>query len=889
MLVASSCRQKVKSTRTTAGTNSYFVENQDMNLTTLTNALSSSAVQKPCGDITGDVAIPDVGTGMCTGNLLVTIPLSTIGGALVHNSLDAKSDNGFGDGWNFSLRARIELSNSKKTLGLFRGDGAIIYFTATSDAGPWTTLDPRVSRSRFVRSGNDIVQTDLGGDTYIFDRQNANKFNLKSIQYSSGVSYSITASNSQETWTSSLGQSFSFNSSGGKIVSIVDAANHEYSLEYDGKKLNVVTLPDSTLWLILMVGDYIGAIRNPAFERTQFAYWKNGILRAIVDHYNSTTNFRYTSTSVSATSSVKSLVETFNTAKLLKSSKENGLQTDIDRYTSGRVYTERNPYGAITSYTYLNSDVLPATITNKSGTIAIEYNSDTTVKKVTETYGNKSEVQSFTYDNAMRVTAATINGVAVAAPRDARGNITGLVYKGVAAPFSRSFDSRSIPQTTTDNWGQTTTITNQVGATNSTFTFTDPLGRVSTQESDVLGQVKSVVNPDGSTLTRSYDNIGRSTLTKLQMPNVNQSTPGGSVSASSSYAFAESEAVANQASALQVTHRQFFGDNKIAESRTSFATGQEFIRAESRSTIGGLALQEFQVVNVAGNVNSCKPQPSPTFTPATPIGTPVQTPTLVPTPTGTIVTPTPTPTFTPTSSTTQYMTIPFQYWFETNSDSSCHTGVFQCGTFALRKGFADGTVMTNPRIDRSEPASLPPPFDNPGYMLTIYTYRDSDITVKVSSRFATDFRSYGFVIEVFNDRGVSFGRWTTTMAGDGYRGVSIDGLISVPTTSNGGGNNDPTPGEQCFDISMMPSGYCSATSSYCSQWFIYRDFSIVGTINQSSMSSSFSLGSATFSVNGGENGAVLIVPNVSGFNPVLRKDGAVLGSGTYFGHHCIPD
>lgn len=646
-------------------------------LSLLSNPVSNTNATTPCPKRVGSLRASETGSGQCAGNLLIKIPLPTISGYLAHNSLDPSVNNGIGDGWNFSWRSKLELSNGKRSLKLTTGDGSTMTYTATSENGPWFTDDARISKSRFDRSGNNIIRSDIGGDKFTYAPQNNTNFKLYSVTFASGASYTVSTSGGNETWTSSYGDSFSLQGSS-KITSIVDAKGGTYSLSYDNDRLIAVGYPDGTAWKIEWANNkYIGAVRDPLGKTQRFAYWDKGVLRAKVDHNNMTTNYSYTAATVTAKSALTQTVETFNSSGLLTKSAQNKMTTAILRDTAGRARQVIDPLGIITDYEYSGGSVLPAKVTSPNGILQYEYYTDFTIKKVTESFGNMSQVTEYTYDSGKRVNLITVNqyqsGTSIAPTvtdritRDPLGRVTGLSRNNATPVESVSYDSYGLPNAMTDAFGLTTLVTNEVNSAGETHTLTDPLGRTSILEESPIGEAMNFTDATETVQAATYDGVGRVLSnsiklgTKFLKDTVSYSISPNEGTVVEQHSFNNSfPNIANDTWAYSGTRSSFAPAgvlNKVEASRPGFAY------ASRESDNDYMSFDSY--VATGDSTVACKKQPSPIPLPTVPVTpTPTYTPTRTATPTSsptittTPATPIPTPTFGSVTPTTTYTSTP---------------------------------------------------------------------------------------------------------------------------------------------------------------------------------------------------------------------------------------
>lgn len=669
-------------------------EDRGGSLELLANPISATAVTKPCAYRAGPTPHPDQGSGACVGDLFLPIALPSTGAFLSYNSLASDNNLGFGKGWNLSFRHWLSLDSSKLNLTFTEGSGSSATFVASSSAGPWITRDPRVSRARFEKSGDSIVEVLPGGLRVTFTNVPfSNTYLMKRMDDANGNWLTVGGDLSKEVWTSSMGSVITIGRQGLLFASLTDSDGQIYLFGYNGNNLTSITNPDGSVWSLEYApsSNLLGLLRSPSGEITQYAYYQNKVLRAIVDHFNFTTNFYYTTTQVTMETILGKTIETFNTLGGIVSATASNLTQTWTRDTANRVTAFKDSIGRTTSFTYSGGSLLPASATDVLGTYAYTYDANFNLSQRVESRGSVTIPSLFTYDTAQRLLTSSTNGKTQRIIRDAKGNVTGTSWDGGAPYDTTAYDTRGLPTSVTNLWSQT--VSAEYGSNGTLASLTDGLGRTTTLVTAQSGLPKSVTYSDQSNVGFTYDPMGR-TVDKVENPAPNAA--GATVMKwSASYALS--------ASGSTMIHQAFVGTKKVADQKTQQLPWNDVLSIRQANLSGPSGQSSGAALNLTADPGSypvtvqdgasCKLQPTqaptaaPTFT-AAPTMTPGATLTPTKTPTRT-ATRTPTKTLTPLPSNTPTRTAtPTQ----TRTPTPTPTGVVRTYVFVYTNNRASGSI-----------------------------------------------------------------------------------------------------------------------------------------------------------------------------------------------------
>lgn len=304
-------------------------------------------VDTPC-DIWIGTPKPDQSSA-CVGNWITRIPLPSIGLELVHNSLALGQTFGFSPQWNISIDRHFvraiddSISNPRLAPVATRllGTGDLAFYSTpnfdptgvvkiTSPAGEWPTMDPRLSRSKFmIDSSGTVKEYDPEGNTYEYaplgplatsGGSSDEKFRWhyylvkKTDRHGNTITLSRDPSNSL---IEQIGDSVStnpivFSSADELITTITDPKGGEYVLSYDDRqRLQKIKLPDKSTWEFEYQGktSLISSIKDPNSAVEKMTYVPGGRIESYKNNAGATTVYSATYASTGVASIFGDMVE----------------------------------------------------------------------------------------------------------------------------------------------------------------------------------------------------------------------------------------------------------------------------------------------------------------------------------------------------------------------------------------------------------------------------------------------------------------------------------------------------------------------------------------------------------------------------------------------------
>lgn len=484
-------------------------------------------------------------SGICTGNLMTQIPLTTAGIVLTHNSLESTYNHCVAPGWRLSTDETLALTST--TALHTRGDGARFEFDGASGASEFLAVDPLITRNKVTTGSTPYLRSLNGASTKFGTLINGLSY-ASEMSDSYGVKATITrnAAGCPTDIASQYGKHVTFTYSAGRLTGVTDMLGATYTINYNPSGLASVYLPDQTSWQVTTNNGLIAAIKKPdGLPSTQYKYFANsGVLTTILNSENWQTSYIYSPTSVVVKSGGKNVTEKFSSGRYMGIDTARGKITYV-RDSYGRIRSIQDIMGRTTTYDYASSPVgtrasaLPNVIQEQDGTVVnLTYDSTTLniLQKVVKR-GAKEVTSIYTWDNLSQLTSETTNDKTITYERDSHGNLKSTTDSTGQVVSSATFDSNGNLASRTDRLGRKTTFTwvngrlsqikdNLGRATNVTYndtartaTYTNASGLVKIVTIDILGrpisnETKYVLNG----VTHSFKEAQSRTLYSFDAP-----------------------------------------------------------------------------------------------------------------------------------------------------------------------------------------------------------------------------------------------------------------------------------------------------------------------------------------------------------------------------------
>lgn len=356
-----------------------------------------------------------------------------------------------------------------------------------------TKIDPNgnVSTYAYDANNNKISQTDALGNmtTYTYDVINR-----------------LTATTDANGHTSFIAYDAS-----GRVISHTDALGNTSSITYDPNG-NILTITDALNNVVSQTTydatNLPTAIRDAIGNITTNTYDALGKLLKTIDPLNNKTTFGYD----------------ISGRLVLSTDALNG-NSSVTYDADGNKTSVMNPLGGSINYSYDHSDRIISETTVSSGTISYGYNALNLISELTNA---RSQERNFVYDDAGRILSFTDSEGSTTYSYDANGNV--LTITDPAGTITRQFDAlnrvtkytdvnANVIQYTYDNVGNLLsviypdgkTVSYTYNAANKMTTATDWANRVTKYNYDADGNLIKTERPDGSILNQVYDAASRLT------------------------------------------------------------------------------------------------------------------------------------------------------------------------------------------------------------------------------------------------------------------------------------------------------------------------------------------------------------------------------------------
>jgi len=424
---------------------------------------------------------------------------------LTYNSLAASQNSPVGYGWSFSYGMQLIVNTTAGTATVVLGNGNNVPFTLSNS----TYVAPAWVMATLTQNAD-------GTFSYLEKRTQ--------LQYVFSSSGQLIKEIDRNGYTTSL----AYNSSG-QLSTVTDPAGRSFTLSYGSN------------------GDLAG-VSDPVSRTVGLAYDSAGNLSSITDVGGGVTSFTYDSSHDLLT---------------MKDPRGGVLTNTYD--SQGRVTSQVDPMNRKTTYSYLAGTT---TITDPNGNVTREHFSNNEVVAITRGYGTAQEATwNYIYDlNTLGLTSATDpNNHTTTLSWDASANMlsstdalnrtTSLTYDSLNDLTSVTDPLKIATSFTYDSRGNLLTASRPLTGTGQTqtgsFTYgdsshpgdvtgmTDPDGHTLTFSYDAYGDLTSVTDALGDKTAYGYDSIGRQTSTVSPNGNVTGGNPSQNTTTYSYDSFAD--------------------------------------------------------------------------------------------------------------------------------------------------------------------------------------------------------------------------------------------------------------------------------------------------------------------------------------------------------------
>lgn len=463
------------------------------------------------------------------GNVLVRIPLPTIGLTLFHNSIAPVRDFRLGAGISLSIDSALWLLDGEGSF-LVLGDGTkheLSYISGNGLPDRWTSKNVGLQLS-FVRSeSNRVEQRTSDGTkfTYLLASGTTGGYFLQSVKdrFANETTLSRSIASGEITAINISGTGSILFSYASRSVTITGAKGEIYLLTLDSEnRLTSVQYPDSSKWTLAYepAQPLIRHLTTSSGSKTQYLYYFGGLLRAfIVDGFQTSVN--YTADQIVLSNGTGKITEKYKDGRII-SEESKGVVIKWDWYSDGSLKSLTDSEGGVS--TFKSSNLGPTEYGNLSaswvsGTASLLSKSDGTLPNQPKQLGkarievsvSSEEVKAasvYDSDNQLRL-IYTADGDVIQYQRFDPENFGRTVENGLhtvkinygyLANVTTATDTsgKIVSSTTVDGKGRTTEEVDGAGFTtrygypnDRQVIITDPFGRVGTFTLDPYGSLSA--------------------------------------------------------------------------------------------------------------------------------------------------------------------------------------------------------------------------------------------------------------------------------------------------------------------------------------------------------------------------------------------------------------
>jgi|GEM_PF-995382 len=452
---------------------------------------------------------------MASGDLTDSLNLASLTGtfgdlSLIYSRMETR-DKSLGQGWIHSYATRVE----KDSTGW--------YYHLTEDNGVRTTLGWKIGNtygpvgltypSLVLVPNQSSTLTFKDGRKYLFDKDGK----LQKMEDRNGNAATLTYdTNGLLTHvTDHAGRITAFtHNSDNRIATITDPMGNVHTMTYAGDFLTKVTTTPPTgsggtprTWSYTYnTTGLLASKTSPAGHTTQYAYDASQRINQVITPEGKTKIITYPAPGT--TGAVRTTTFT---------DEDGGTWTYIYNVTTGRLTSQTDPLGNVTTYAYDSSGRLTTRTDPRKNNTTYTYNTAGDVASVKDPLNRTT---SYLYNTMGQVTRITdpLNNI-TNMTYDALGNLL-TITSPTGALTTFAYDSRGNITSMTDPRGKATTFT--YDANNNLLTMTDPTGQTATFTYDVFGNRITAKDGKGKTTTFAYDTFNRLRSMTDPLKNVTQ-------------------------------------------------------------------------------------------------------------------------------------------------------------------------------------------------------------------------------------------------------------------------------------------------------------------------------------------------------------------------------
>ena len=454
------------------------------------------------------------GSGLCTGNLLLSLSVPTAGISLIHNSVAAARSLGYGLGFSLSNDKRLFLNGTNNNFVLF-GDGSTLELTKDISVPTTPLWKPTLlseSISNFTQVSDVLIEERLADGTIasyepaVVDSKELYVLTKVVDRFGNQTTYSRNSESLISEVTSPNGQRIQFNYESGLLREITGIARERYRFTYDSSlRLIEIIFPNRSRWKMNYAEgtSLISKLLSPNGTETNFTYLLGGLLKSSESN-NQVTAISYTAADVTLNTTGELTKESF-TAGYINAEVTNGVTATYQRDTANRVTTFLDHFARKSVYSYAGKNPFPTKVVQPTGeSMDLEYNTSFLLTKTTLTDGTLVTISEFDPAQFGAMTKVTTNNKTTTFAYD-RGLLNLVKSPLQATLYTAEYDSKGLKTSETDELGFKTTF----GYTNLQLASIDAFGRSTTFSTDDFGNVTSA-NSAIFEVSHSYDEMGRS-------------------------------------------------------------------------------------------------------------------------------------------------------------------------------------------------------------------------------------------------------------------------------------------------------------------------------------------------------------------------------------------